>query len=947
MKNSFLRVALPTLVAAHFAAGVADAATFTVNSGNDVNDGTCNGTHCSLREAINAANAAGGLDTIAFTGLGIITPTSALPTITSPVLLDGGPTATPAVQITGASAGAGANGLVLGAGSSGSTVRLFVIRNFQGAGVVVQSDNNTLQRVWVGLGANGSDSVGNGGYGFSVSGNGNNLGTAAGYAERVISSNNGGGIQITGGSNTVQFSYVGTTYLGAAPAGNTGTGILISGASATNNVFKQLVVASSGADGVRIASGASGNSFETNNLIGMNSTGDTPFPNIGSGISIVDSNGNFIGKAGGGNVISGNVGPGVSISGTSSGNFVRANNIGIRLGATAVLPNTGAGVSLSGGSNNAVGTAGIGNLISGNGAEGIKISGGTGHLVLANVIGTNPGGTAAWANAGAGVSVTDSASLTIGQSAETATGNLISGNGGSGISVSGASSTGLIVRGNTVGTNVNGTGPVPNTLDGVTLSSVSGATIGGSVSGEDNVIGSNGRHGVFVTGGTGHTIGTNEIGIDGTGNVDVGNQGHGVYLNGCSSSTVRVNLLSGNHLDGLRIEGGGSNVVIGQVDGVNITGNTAVPNDGNGLSIVNSSNNQIGQVTAGNGNTFSGNGGHGIWISGASSTGNSVYQTNVGTNVAANALVGNAGWGILIESGANNIVGGPAVGEPCYVKGNGSGGIGIRGASGNRVRRNYVSSNTGLGIDLDADGALPMDGVTGNDAGDGDAGANALQNYPVITSSNTTTVSGTLNSTPSTTFTVDVYGNTACDASGYGEGNTILGSTSISTDGSGNAPWSVSFGAQPVGTVYTATATGPTGNTSEFSLCNPVPSGIFPGSVPDRNSLGAPLIVRKNGSNAALIDLSWGTSCANGFTGYAIYQGTVGTWYGHDRFNSICNLGATSATGQTPGSGDRYYLVVPVSTTNTEEGSYGKTSANVEIPRAITPCQPSQDTGGC
>ena len=65
--------------------------TFTVNSPNDVNDGTCNASHCSLREAINAANANPGRDTIAFqlTGSQLIQPTSQLPVLTGPVVING------------------------------------------------------------------------------------------------------------------------------------------------------------------------------------------------------------------------------------------------------------------------------------------------------------------------------------------------------------------------------------------------------------------------------------------------------------------------------------------------------------------------------------------------------------------------------------------------------------------------------------------------------------------------------------------------------------------------------------------------------------------------------------------------------------------------------------------------------------------------------------------
>jgi CSLREA domain-containing protein len=66
---------------------------FTVNSTNDPGDGTCNATECTLREAINAANAAKGSDTIAFSipgdGPHIISPGSELPVITVRVTIDG------------------------------------------------------------------------------------------------------------------------------------------------------------------------------------------------------------------------------------------------------------------------------------------------------------------------------------------------------------------------------------------------------------------------------------------------------------------------------------------------------------------------------------------------------------------------------------------------------------------------------------------------------------------------------------------------------------------------------------------------------------------------------------------------------------------------------------------------------------------------------------------
>jgi CSLREA domain-containing protein len=58
------------------------AATYTVNSTNDVDDGTCSAPHCSLREAINAANGTVDDDVIAFSTSGAIVLAAALPAIT-------------------------------------------------------------------------------------------------------------------------------------------------------------------------------------------------------------------------------------------------------------------------------------------------------------------------------------------------------------------------------------------------------------------------------------------------------------------------------------------------------------------------------------------------------------------------------------------------------------------------------------------------------------------------------------------------------------------------------------------------------------------------------------------------------------------------------------------------------------------------------------------------
>ena len=123
-----------------------------------------------------------------------------------------------------------------------------------------------------------------------------------------------------------------------------------------------------------------------------------------------------------------------------------------------------------------------------------------------------------------------------------------------------------------------------------------------------------------------------------------------------------------------------------------------------------------------------------------------------------------------------------------------------------------------MGIDLG------ITGVTTNDLGDADAGANNLQNFPVLTlassRSTDTLIQGTLNSRSNTAFRIDFYANLVCNASGFGEGQIPLGFITAVTDASGNAPISFQIpSVLPVGQFMTATATDPFNNTSEFSPC--------------------------------------------------------------------------------------------------------------------------------
>src|SRR5207244_153852 len=103
-------------------------------------------------------------------------------------------------------------------------------------------------------------------------------------------------------------------------------------------------------------------------------------------------------------------------------------------------------------------------------------------------------------------------------------------------------------------------------------------------------------------------------------------------------------------------------------------------------------------------------------------------------------------------------------------------------------------------------------GVTPNDACDGDTGGNNFQNFPVLISASSsaggTNIQGTLNSTANTSFTLEFFSNTTCDPSGNGEGQTFLGSAVVTTNASCTVSFNLNFAFSiPGGGFITATAT--------------------------------------------------------------------------------------------------------------------------------------------
>jgi hypothetical protein len=322
----------------------------------------------------------------------------------------------------------------------------------------------------------------------------------------------------------------------------------------------------------------------------------------------------------------------------------------------------------------------------------------------------------------------------------------------------------------------------------------------------------------------------NFLGVDPTGMTAVPT-GDGVLILSQSNNTVGGtspadrNVISGCNPAGIDLSGGAGNVIEGNYVGTNAPGTGALPN----VQAINveSTGVQVGGPAVGAGNLVSGNN-EGILLSNAGGT---VIQGNlIGTNAGGNAPLANHYYPIDIASNAI-IVGGTGAGEGNVIAFNSSPGVIVGGGTGNTIRGNSIHDNVSLGIDLG------YDGVTPNDQGDGDAGANDLQNFPVISSvvygASHTTVTGLLNSTADTTFEIDFYWNAACSnfPREYLQGENYLGSTQVTTDGSGNAPFDVTtLPAVANGSRISATATDPAGNTSEFSQRLPFSINVTSGS---------------------------------------------------------------------------------------------------------------------
>jgi parallel beta-helix repeat protein len=670
-----------------------------VNTTDDVDDAVPDPTHFSLREAIEAANAHPGQDIIDFDlpNLNrVILPQSALPDITDPVVIDGtsqpGFQGLPLVEIDGSQAGAGADGLQITGG--GAVVRGLAIHSFQSErdnlGVLVGGNaieltglgGNLIEGNFLGTDVTGTRPLPDEHADLDIFGSPGNVvgGTTAATRNVILSvlidgynSDTDQVIEDAGG-NLVQGNYIGVDLTGTAALQGGGMSIEVSAANTVGGTAPgagNLIVGGLAIDDAN-------SNLVQGNLIGTDFRGSIA---LGGGSVALSGQGlpaelNQIGGStpAARNVIAGNV---IIEGGNASENAVQGNYIGTDItGSVALHAQTSsisggyAGVDINGAYNQVGGSGpGEGNLISGFVGEGVGAGillepAANGNVIQGNLIGTDATGTKPLANL---VGIDDRGfGNTIG-GAEPGAGNVISGNQEYGLLLQGTG--GNIVQGNFIGTDRTGTVALGNGIftslnDGVYVTEP-GDVIGGSLPGEGNVISANGGNGISVhqainslTDASGITVQGNDIGSDVTGALPLGNGGDGIYVSATpnvilgGASLGAGNLISANGGDGVQIVDASADVnaghassgavIQGNTIGADVSGTGRLGNAADGISIVTSydvaSDETVGGVDLGEGNTVAFNGGRGVEIPFGS-----------GNVVRGNDIFGNGGLGLIMD----------------------------------------------------------------------------------------------------------------------------------------------------------------------------------------------------------------------------------------------------------------------------------------------------------
>lgn len=395
----------------------------------------------------------------------------------------------------------------------------------------------TLKGNRIGTNAAGTAALGNGSMGFRSFASNVTIGGATAAERNLFSGNGNDGLIIESVSTgvVIRGNYFGLDAGGTLDLGNAGTGITDYGAGTIiggTNAGEGNVASGNGYYGIGLGGQ---NTSVLGNRIGTNAAGTAAIGNGVGGVFVTGVNVTVGGTtAAARNLISGNTGGAMGIDGAADGVYVYGNYMGTDVTGSAKLANAGGGIGTYGTNVSIGGTAvGSGNVISGNGDNGIYIGGGSNLAIRRNYIGTDATGQAALGNAGYAIRADGAPGTLIGTPGN---GNVISANN-RGV-VLGYGASGYTIRGNIIGLNKDATAPLGNKEYGLELDTADNI-VGGTTLGAFNIIASNTLYGVVLSGpdATNNKLENNYIGTNPALATGLGNW-FGVVFYGASGNTI-------------------------------------------------------------------------------------------------------------------------------------------------------------------------------------------------------------------------------------------------------------------------------------------------------------------------------------------------------------------------------------------------------------------------
>jgi parallel beta-helix repeat protein len=379
-----------------------------------------------------------------------------------------------------------------------------------------------------------------------------------------------------------------------------------------------------------------------------------------------------------------------------------------RVSGSEIRDNGGDGIEIYDAADNLIGgdQIGLGNVIGDNTGDGVRIEGAASarNLVYGNLIGSDDNGMLPRGNQ-AGVRIDGGPSETEVGGNDDCQGNLIVDHDDWGIQVSDAE-VGTLILSNIVGVNKIGSA-LPNSPGGIKVHNTSDLQIGGPHLGPDcdnpcNLISGNSDDGLTLTGAGTHGVEIygNYMGLDINGEQAVGNGGDGIsLLNGANMNQIGedelgwTNLIGGNGENGILLDGFGvdDNLIVANVIGLNLSMESARGNQ-NGIKI-----HQGAQGATIDKNVIAANNDYGVYISGSETANHTLTSNLIGTTPAGLVGLGNA-FGIRAENGCPDLlIGGPDPSDGNVIAHNADQGVNIYGTVRTVVQSNSIEAN-GLGI---------------------------------------------------------------------------------------------------------------------------------------------------------------------------------------------------------------------------------------------------------